>query len=118
MATVAELKAELDERGVEYRSDARKAELEQLLADAPPEDTEADSGLPVGRDPLPPEAHVPAPPSRADRRAAQPELPAALAARRERRLRQYELRDGTLTFTYPPRELTQAREDETPIREG
>lgn len=116
MATVAELKAELDGLGIEYPSDARKAELEQLVAEAPDEAAE----LPAGRDPLPPEAvGAPAPVSRAERRAAQPELPAALAARRERRRRQYE-RDanGVLTFTYPPRELTQAREDDTPIEEG
>ena len=34
MATVAELKAALDEYGVTYAAKARKAELETLLADA------------------------------------------------------------------------------------
>jgi hypothetical protein len=90
VATKAELAAQLDEAGVAYPSDARKGELEALVAEAAP----------------------PRRLTRAERLAAQPPVDPQLIARAEVRRRYNWAGETGVSFTYPPSELTRPRDTE------
>jgi hypothetical protein len=119
VATKAELAAQLDEAGVAYPSDARKGELEALVADLPPADTPTEPEVIVptpvvdtGRHPLPAEAAPPRRLTRAERLAAQPPVDPQLIARAEVRRRYNWAGETGVSFTYPPSELTRPRDTE------